>query len=115
MWRSAHTLDTAAWTGIAASFMHLHGGGLHHGKTSRVDIWRLRHDCHEDYPADETLQYSGAPINGREPCGNMALKDVNLELCGHVRCGHRWKYGHWTWPDLEAPSDTGFCSDSKIA
>lgn len=116
MWRSAHTLDTAAWTGIAASFMRLPGGERPGGdEISRAAIWRLRHDCHGSYPEEEAFQYSGAPINGWEPCGVMAVKDIEIDLQDHLYCRHIWEYCHWTWLDLDSPTDEDFRLDKAIA
>lgn len=116
-----YTLDTTAWTGVSASFMHPQDEPPRSDEDRRRDrfprasVWRLRHDCRENYSEEEASQYAEAPINDWEPCGSMAFKDIELELHDHLRCPLFWEYSHWTWLDLDSPRDKGFRADSEIA
>ena len=107
MWHSRHTLDVAAWTGIAGSFMHLRpdrNAGV--GMISRANVWRLRHDCHEEYPTPE--DYSGAPRHGWPPFGAMRAEDTDLEIRSHLECSHQWNYASWTWLVPTVVTDAGY-------
>lgn len=89
--------DSAAWTGIAQSFLHIRPPGpyyLRNGPVSRANVWRLRHDCHSEYK-DTAFRY--APLYGWPPFGEMREEDVEFEIRPHLRCSHEWKYVHWTW------------------
>jgi hypothetical protein len=90
------SVDAAAWTGIPQSFMDIHPPGpyLQGGKISRANIWRLRHDCHQNYEDDSFL---ATPRYGWAPFGTMRENDVELELLDHLSCSHQWKYDFWTW------------------
>ncbi|KAK6065233.1 heterokaryon incompatibility protein [Seiridium cupressi] len=115
MWRSLHAIDVAAWTGIAASFMHLEPDKHldNNGTISRANVWRLRRDCSSEYPEDKEETYSKAPRHGWKPFGFMAHKDVDLEIQGHIQCCHRWTYTCWNWLDSVSSRDQGFCNDVR--
>ncbi|KAM5357257.1 hypothetical protein ACJZ2D_016454 [Fusarium nematophilum] len=101
------SVDAAAWTGVAQSFMDY---GLSDASTdgtvSRADVWRMRHDFSHVYP-DETFSYT--PPYGWPPFGSMRAEDVELEIRGHLACSHQWRYLHWTW-SFSGRTDAGFSS-----
>ncbi|RKU46438.1 hypothetical protein DL546_006752 [Coniochaeta pulveracea] len=90
-------MDSAAWSGKAQSFLHIHPAGPYlrpDGTVSRADVWRLRHECHTEYEGD-LFEYP--PSYGWPPFGRMREEDVELELRPHFHCSHRWAYSHWSW------------------
>jgi len=96
-----HTIpnsDSAAWTGIAQSFLHIYPHGPYlqpDGTVSRADVWRLRHDCYYEYQVGTPFKH--APLHGWPPFGRMQEVDVELEIRPHLRCSHLWEYCGWTW------------------
>lgn len=90
-------IDSAAWTGIAQSFLHLHSPGPYlqvDGTVSRADVWRLRHDCYDKY---NPVTFEHTPPHGWPPFGKMQEQDVELEIRSHLSCSPEWAYSHWTW------------------
>lgn len=98
-------LNGAAWTGTRQSFMDAPQLGLTGPpeSVSRADVWRLRHDCHGEYPYDEFWK---TPRYGWPPFGTMRVADVELEIRQHVACTHVWRYDYWTW--TLGGKDSGF-------
>lgn len=100
-------IDSAAWTGIVQSFLHVHPPGPYlqdDGMVSRADVWRLRYDCHREY---EDMTFANPPSHGWPPFGRMRREDIELEIHPHLRCSHQWKYSYWTW-ELAKVTDAGF-------
>ena len=97
-WFAGKTLDPAARTGIAQSFLALHSPGpyMQNGAISRSDVWRLRRDCQHVYDKYEE-DYTREPMCGWRPFGTMPLEDVEIELHNHLHCSHEWVYKHWIW------------------
>ncbi|PFH55368.1 hypothetical protein XA68_12054 [Ophiocordyceps unilateralis] len=105
------SIDAAAWTGLAQSFMDYHQTRpVMDGTVSRADVWRLRHDCSDQYYPDTAFSYT--PPYGWPPFGRMRVIDVELEIRRHLTCSHEWKYTYWTW-SLSDLTDAGF-SNAEI-
>ena len=87
--------DAVAWTGAAQSFLDGPQTPLKtDGTISRAVVWRLRHECYENYSDDA---FSHPPPFGWAPFGRMQATDVELEIREHLSCSHEWRYTHWTW------------------
>lgn len=102
-------IDSAAWTGIVQSFLHVQSPGPYlqdDGTVSGADVWSLRYDCHHEY---EDPTFAHPPSHGWPPFGRMRREDIELEIQTHLRCSHRWEYSYWTW-ELAASqvTDAGF-------
>lgn len=101
-------IDAAAWTGAATSFLDRHQTRpSYDDMVSRADVWRLRHDCYQNYLDDGFLH---TPPYGWPPFGNMRATDVELEIRDHLTCSHNWTYTHWQW-SFSGIVDHGFSRD----
>jgi hypothetical protein len=103
--------DAAAWTSSPQSFMDLSGSGpyVRDSKITRADVWRLRHDCQDDYHAPSS--YRNPPLTGWPPFGCVPHTSVDLEVWLHIRCKrHERLYSHWTlvMADGKTLEDPGF-------
>lgn len=109
--------DSAAWTGIAQSFLHIypHDGPYLQpdGTVSRADVWRLRHDCYWEYQVGTPFEH--APLHGWPPFGSMQEVDVELEIRPHLRCSHLWEYCGWTWSLPAEVIDKTVCTTTPLA
>ncbi|KAH7239714.1 hypothetical protein B0J15DRAFT_538297 [Fusarium solani] len=98
----------AAWTGAAASFLDHHQTRSSCDDTvSRANVWRLQHDCYQNYLDDG---FSHTPPYGWPPFGHMRATDVELEIRDHLKCSRNWTYTQWQW-SFSGTVDHGFSLD----
>lgn len=84
-------LHSAAWTQTLQSFIQQPVTGIRDGRVARADECKLLF-------LTQTKWHTNPPLSAWPLFGNTELKDVNLEVEEHIRCGsHRLYYDSWTW------------------
>jgi hypothetical protein len=102
-------LHAGAWTGTVHSFIGV--------EPSRIaltgDRIRRSDECRILFLTG-TMEHGKAPICPWQPFGNTYLRDTEIEVRQHVKCGHSFEYVGWKW-DLSGGSsakDEGYTSRS---
>lgn len=84
-------LHSAAWTRTLQSFIQQPVLGVQNGRVARGDECKLLF-------LTQTRWHMNPPLSAWPLFGTTELKDINLEVEEHVRCGsHCLFYDSWTW------------------
>ncbi|KAG6355683.1 hypothetical protein INS49_003647 [Diaporthe citri] len=84
-------LHSAAWTQTLQSFIQQPVLGIQNGRVARADECKLLF-------LTQAKWHTNPPLSAWPLFGTTELKDVNLEVEEHIRCGsHCLFYDSWTW------------------
>lgn len=84
-------LHSAVWTQTLQSFIQQPVLGIQNGRVARADECKLLF-------LTQTKWHTNPPLSAWPLFGTTELKDVNLEVEEHIRCGsHCLYYDSWTW------------------
>ncbi|KAF2803532.1 uncharacterized protein BDZ99DRAFT_399384 [Mytilinidion resinicola] len=83
-------LHAGAWTATTHSFISLSPSQpIFRNEISRADECRMLFLTGSDHDK--------APICPWQPFGNTRICDTDIEVQGHIHCGHRLEYVGWKW------------------